>query len=1042
MNVIDKNTFLRSFKVLPDDSYDLLLGSGASVNSGIPTGGELIWHFKREIFCVEKGIHTDKYRDLQIEANRKQIQQYFEDRGDGDKEIKNEYSHYFEECYPDPLVREEYIKKLVRDKKPSIGFLCLSALISNAKINTIWTTNFDDLTEKALNKLDVSCSLISPENSNSVNKYKEDDLPKIVKLHGDFRYDNLQNTDDELQQLENNLQGYLLDSARSKGLIVLGYSGSDKSIMDTLKKALEHNNAFPKGLIWCIPKGITPSNELVELIVKANEINKRSGFIEIDNFDYFMYEMYKVCGFENEQIDKIEFERFEQRKSFRIEQSSAYTTPVLLNTIKAESFPKSVFSTKTNLNGWAELREIIKGNKIIGSLHKGNALFWGDEEEITKVFQGRLQDELKLIDIPEYLFYHSDSVYLGMLYDLIEHSLIKDYELNVFKKGQVRKAYSSEIKIKDTEIELIKKWNRSFSIPSNIEVYEAFEFKLEIHNKQLFLLICPTIHLIKNDGTEIDREQAQYLSNTILSNRYNKAFSEKLTTWLKYLKEKVKEPSFKLDSFEIKLSSFYATAGTKTAKGIHNFDGLKKINEPKIYFHHNDINVSAIHPVSALKELGPLEESYGTIDGVQKINLGIISPDFGFKRVLNHLQSLTAGISPKSEKDYLKDYAGFDQIYKKHLEIQQDPENELNLIIPDKDVEGLSAIQFYDYLKSCIDRISINQNSIDCLIIYIPDRWKKFRELKTEGTYFDLHDSIKIYCVKKGLKIQFIEDKSINYYDQAKIRWWLSLGLYVKSNATPWKIKTDDLETAFIGLGYAVRRNAKQRIVLGSSQMFDSNGNGLKFMMQPIENPKFFDRNKKNPFMSKEDAFRLVANIRNTYNRIDPNIGLKKLVIHKTTRFTKDEIEGISNALEGVDNIELLQIQQYSYWRAIKLFKDRNTGKHKPFGYPIERGTIIQLDDFSFLLWTHGLVQSPEFEKPYYQGKRGIPVPVLITRFRGTDSIESVANDILKLTKMNWNGAELYKSSPVTIDFSKKLSVMGKQAEELTNRAYDFRYFI
>jgi hypothetical protein len=31
---------------------------------------------------------------------------------------------------------------------------------------------------------------------------------------------------------------------------------------------------------------------------------------------------------------------------------------------------------------------------------------------------------------------------------------------------------------------------------------------------------------------------------------------------------------------------------------------------------------------------------------------------------------------------------------------------------------------------------------------------------------------------------------------------------------------------------------------------------------------------------------------------------------------------------------------------------------------------------------------------------------------------------------------------PVTIDFSKRLSVMGKQLEELRNKAYDFRYFI
>lgn len=194
--------------------------------------------------------------------------------------------------------------------------------------------------------------------------------------------------------------------------------------------------------------------------------------------------------------------------------------------------------------------------------------------------------------------------------------------------------------------------------------------------------------------------------------------------------------------------------------------------------------------------------------------------------------------------------------------------------------------------------------------------------------------------------------------------------------------------------------------------------------------------------MSKEDAFRLVSNIRNTYNRIDPAIGLKKIIIHKTTHFTREEIEGINNALTGINDIELLQIQQFCDWRALKLKKNPQTGKHEFDGYPIERGSIIQIDEYSFLLWTHGVVQSPEFSRTYYQGKRGIPVPLLVRRFMGKTSIEDVASDILKFTKMNWNGAELYKTLPVTIDFSKRLSIMGKQLEELGSNAYDFRYFI
>jgi len=1042
MRKIDIDTFLRSFKVLSNQSFDLFLGSGASVNSGIPSGGDLVWHFKREILSSKKVINGKKFTDLKIEANKQIIQNYFDQRGDSN--IANPYSHYFKECYPDSLVRKEFLSDLVRDKKPSIGFLCLSALVERQKFNMVWTTNFDDLIEKAITSLNYkSCQIVSPDNANSVQQFKSD-IPTVVKLHGDFRYDPLQNTDEELQELEASLHTKFLDASTQKGLLVVGYSGSDKSVMTTLERALEKPNAFPKGLIWCIPKGLQPTNELEALLEKAHQQNNRSGFLEIDSFDYFLHEIYKSCELSNTQIDAIASERFEQRQAFRLSQNPSATLPILLNAIKAKSFPKTAFTTKTTLTGvgkWKRLRHAIGSSNIVASFTKNDTLMiFGIEQEIKETLKNHITDDLKIADIPEHIYYHSDSFYLGMLYELVEKALVNDFGLSVYAKGgNIRKFYSSENPLSESEITEIKNRNRNFNIHQNIAVFEAFEFKIEFVNKELYLLICPTVHIQTTAGSEPPRNIVQFLSNTIISNRYNNKYGQKMHWWFNELKKKNEGLNFKLGDFEIKLSEYYSTAAKKVNDNFHCFNGFTRLNEPSIYFHYQDEAKQSIHPINGLKILGPLEESFGqSNNGSANVNLSIISPDFGFEKVKTHLDSLLNTVSPIWEKEYLKSFPGFDNVFKKHLIIPNSVESEFVVTIPNNDVSSFSAIQFYDYLKSKIDKLALKSTDIDCVVIYIPDKWKKFRELKNENTYYDLHDSLKLYCVKKGLRIQFIEDKSINYKDQAKIRWWLSLGLYVKSNGTPWKVKTDNTETAFVGLGYAVRQNARDKVVLGSSQIFDGHGNGLKFLLQPIDKPVFYN---KNPFMSKEDAFRLVSNIRNTYHKIDPVIGLKKLVLHKTTHFTGAEMEGISNALEGIDNIELLQIQQFSSWRAIKLIKN-SKGKHEFNAYPIERGTVIQLDDFTFLLWTHGLIESQELNGKYFQGKRGIPSPLLIKRFRGTDPIETVANDILKLTKMNWNGAELYKTFPVTIDFSKRLSVMGKQLEELGTKAHDFRYFI
>jgi len=329
---------------------------------------------------------------------------------------------------------------LVRDKKPSIGFMCLSAMIEQQKINTVWTTNFDDLIEKAITGLNYkSCQIVSPDNASTVQQFKTD-IPTVVKLHGDFRYDPLQNTDEELQKLEESLHQYFLDASAIRGLLVVGYSGSDESVIQTLEKALENLNAFPKGLIWCIPKDITPSERLSKLIEKANTQNQRSGFMVIDSFDYFLHELYTVCELKNEQIDSIAKERFEQRRFFRLTQNQSNTIPILLNAIKATHFPKTVFSTKTKINGegkWKKLREVLKDSNIVAAFSRGETLsLFGNENEIKEVFKEYLTDDLKPIDIPEHLFHQPDSYYIGMLYEFVEKSLVTDYGLAIFSRGR------------------------------------------------------------------------------------------------------------------------------------------------------------------------------------------------------------------------------------------------------------------------------------------------------------------------------------------------------------------------------------------------------------------------------------------------------------------------------------------------------------------------------------------------------------------------------------------------------------------------------
>ncbi len=1037
MTKIDKKVFLRSFAVRPDGSLNFLLGAGASVQANIPTAGTLTWQFKRKLYCEAYNVSEEKFKDLESERNRNTIQNYFELKGGFPSlDSPDEYSFYFEKCYPNSIDRKAFLQRIVRGKNPTIGHKCLGVLFDTQKVNHIWTTNFDELIESGIKSINAASSFetISEDNKHQLENLNK--LQRVIKFHGDYRYDRLQNTSSELQRLENDLKKYFSNIQSQTGLIVIGYSGNDKSVFDTFTESLKAVNPFSYGLLWCIRKGETPNNNIVDLIERVNAKSKEklSGFVEIDSFDEFLFELYKANEKPNNEIENIAKTRFETMKPFISPQTSNNFTPIKLNGLKAIVFPKTVYSFKSDLGGWKELRKLVVEQPLKAALSKGNTMVFANTDTIKKVFNGRIKSEINMVDIDDNITYKQDSFFTGLIYDLIEFNLLSTFKLHRDPLYRGRKYYSINNPLSQAEL-------AKCNIKTTEKIFEAVEIQIEFHNKELFLTLLPSIHIDSNSS--LTRIQKQNVSNKIFSCRRNSEVNEREKFWINLLKNGNNSIQFSLDTFKVEFESNYSSAGIPVSK-THSFKGAFQNREPHLNFHISDKNYQMSHPLKGLKTFGPLDYSFeNNKENPQAIKLGVISPATGFVRIKKHLNGLNEEKKATTEKEYLIEYLPFSTIYKRYLDIPQNTDNKFVELIKEADVSNLNQLEFYDFLKRKIDYFYTIRGEFDVLILYLPNSFQRFRELKNVSTYFDLHDSLKLYCAKKNIKIQMIEDKSITYSDTAKVRWWLSLGLYVKANGTPWRNQIVTDSTAFIGLDFSIQKtNTQIKYVLGSSQIFDSSGQGLRFLLQPIEHPVFYG---KNPFMSKEDARRLILKLKEAYYRIDGNSKIDKLVIHKVLHYTHDEMQGLSEALDGIDNIELLQIQKYSNWRAIRGEKNSSTQKIKIHGYPIQRGTVIQLDDFSFLLWTHGSVLDNDVagtRRNYYQGGRGIPAPLLIKRFRGKDPIETTAKEILALTKMNWNGGELYKSLPVTLDFSKRLSRYAKQAETLQAIPYDFRYFM
>ncbi len=1039
--IIDTSEFLRTFKIAPNATYKFFLGAGASKSSGCPLASELIFNFKKEILISQGKVKSYQVENLSMQSVKFLIESHF-NKKDEDL-IDNLYSYYFEKAYPQQSSREDFISKILKDKSPSIGYICLASLIKSSYIKDIWTTNFDDLIEKATAKLDKSITTISTKDFNIHNKAQiRDDIPKVIKLHGDFRYDKLRNTNSELVKLDEVIYNAFIDSSKKGGLIVIGYSGKDVSIMDVLREALNDNRAFPRGLIWCLLEDEEPSEEVKELVNKAHKNNNASGFVYINSFDAFLYKLYNQIGIKDEYVDSLLTINQDEKKEFKLNGKYLYNKPLLINAIKVKTYPKYIYEMETKIKDWDELKKITNNYNVVGALHKGKTYFLGEKNHIEKINEKYSSKSIKRKFVEPKNFSYP-SFYISLLYSLINKSLVLNYNF-VHDNKKYIKFFSKKYKLSNEEKNKINKFNKNFDIQSDICVFEAFKYSLRFIYDDLFFIIKPCVHIVSKNDSKINYKKCKYMENIIYSYRYNDIYGQKLRNWIKSLsKNYSKEIKFSLGEDKIELFPFYSSVSLPNNTVSYNFEQQIKIPEPFLFFHHSDKSKKTIHPLVGLKKMGTLENSYSQYNNkfFADINIGILSLKSDFDKIKSHLNNLNKKFKTTNEKDYIIDYPGFKNILKKNLVIP-DSNTEGVVLISESEIKNLNVNQFYNLIKNKIISFLEQPFKYDCIIFYISKKLIPFKNELFGNFYFDLHDSLKIFCANKNIKIQIIEEKSIDYRNKAKIMWWLSLAIYVKANGIPWRIVEKEDNTAYVGISYAMYKNSnKKHIVTSNCQIFDGNDNGFKFLLKPINNPLII---KNNPYMSKEDAFKLIDSLKNIYyDNISKFPCLKRIVIHKTTPFVNEEIEGVKKALTNLDNIELIQIQQLNPWVAIKLYKESNKQNHSYYNFPIERGTVILLDKYRFLIWTHGAVIGNGLNNNcYYKGKRGIPKPLLITRFLGKDPIEKVAEDIMKFTKMNWNGGDLYSNIPVTIDYSQRLSRIGKQLEELDERAFDFRFFI
>jgi hypothetical protein len=217
--------------------YALLLGSGISRSSGIPTG----WEVTTDLIKKVAALHGDECDDAPEVWYRSKYgkepsySDLLEAIAVTSAERQRLLMNYFEPT------AEESEKGL---KAPTQAHKAIARLVRDGYIKLIITTNFDKLIERALEQEGVTPIVVStPDQLKGAVPLRHASV-MVLKINGDYMDLRLRNTEAELRQYEEELERLLDVVFDEYGLIVSGWSAQwDAGLVKSLERA--KNRRFP-----------------------------------------------------------------------------------------------------------------------------------------------------------------------------------------------------------------------------------------------------------------------------------------------------------------------------------------------------------------------------------------------------------------------------------------------------------------------------------------------------------------------------------------------------------------------------------------------------------------------------------------------------------------------------------------------------------------------------------------------------------------------------------------------------------------------------
>jgi NAD-dependent SIR2 family protein deacetylase len=230
--------------------YAVLLGSGVSTASGIPTGWGVVQDLVKRVAALAESAAGEESQH--VAAARKDPEAWW--RGQFGTDLG--YSALLAALAPTQATRQGLLAPFFEattseaeegKKQPSRAHHAIAQLVKRGAVRVIVTTNFDRLMEQALSEVGVQPQIISRPSAVSGMVPLAHAPATLVKLHGDYLDTESLNTDEELAQYSPEWTGLLSQIFDEYGLVISGWSAD----WDTaLVRAIEEASSRRYPLYW------------------------------------------------------------------------------------------------------------------------------------------------------------------------------------------------------------------------------------------------------------------------------------------------------------------------------------------------------------------------------------------------------------------------------------------------------------------------------------------------------------------------------------------------------------------------------------------------------------------------------------------------------------------------------------------------------------------------------------------------------------------------------------------------------------------------